>query len=244
MRNISAQSKITGKMATQIAIGSTASGNTINSSTSLLARWNEGLVDRLQASEQNSTNTSDAEPNTLLEEVNKQYTTQLKFLKDSYERFKYLGKPSYTSAQTTLKNLLDYDLAVKTINGNIAGKGFIPIDLTLEMDGLSGILLYQKIETTEEVLPSSYSNKVDFIVQALDHTISNNEWVTTVSTLSVPKKTDLTRNVKGDNEFSLLNPPNPETGQQEPQPTNNGNSAQTNNQSGWMTGDAANALNT
>lgn len=211
LRNISAQSKITGKMATQIAIGSTASGNSINSSTSLLARWNNGLVDRLQASEKSTQNTTEAEPNTLLEEINKQYVTQLKFLKDSYEGFQYLGNPSYTSAQTTLKNLLDYDLAVKTINGNIAGKGFIPIDVSLEMDGMSGILLYQKIKTTEEILPASYVNKVDFIVMALDHTITGNEWTTTINTLSVPKRTDLTRNTKGDNEFSLLNPP--ETGE-------------------------------
>lgn len=243
LRNVSAQSKITSKMATQIAIGSTASGNSINSSTSLLSRWNSGLVDRLQASEPNTKNTTDANANELLDEVNKQYETQLQFLKDSYENFKYLGKPSYTSAQTTLKNLLDYDLAVKTINGNIAGKGFIPLDLSLEMDGLSGILLYQKIKTTNEILPSSYASKVDFIVQALDHTIAGNQWTTTINTLSVPKKTDLTRNVKGDNEFSLLNPLNLETGEpEEPKNTNTGNSAQSNPQSGWMTAEAAAAL--
>ena len=149
VKNVSAQSKITGKMATQIAIGSTASGNSINSSTSLLARWNDGLVDRLQFSEASTKNTTEAEPNELLEEVNKQYETQLEFLKESYENFKYLGSPSYTSAQTTLKNLLDYDLAVKTINGNIAGKGFIPIDLTLEMDGCQ-VYYYTKKYTLQK----------------------------------------------------------------------------------------------
>lgn len=243
LRNVSAQSKITSKMATQIAIGSTASGNSINNSTSLLSRWNSGLVDRIQAAEPNAKNTTDANANELLDEVNKQYKTQLQFLKDSYESFKYLGKPSYTSAQTTLKSLLDYDLAVKTINGNIAGKGFIPLDLSLEMDGLSGILLYQKIKTTDEILPSSYASKVDFIAQSLDHTIAGNQWTTTINTLSVPKKTDLTRNVKGDNEFSLLSPPNPETGESnEPQNTNTGNSAQSNPQTDWMTAEARAAL--
>tara|TARA_B110000211_G_C14093299_1_gene560831 strand:+ start:14503 stop:17043 length:2541 start_codon:yes stop_codon:yes gene_type:complete len=214
LRNISAQSKITSKMATQIAIGSTASGNSINNSTSLLSRWNSGLIDRIQAAEPNIKNTTDADSNELLDEVNKQYKTQLKFLKDSYENFKYLGRPNYTTAQTTLKNLLEYDLAVKTINGNIAGKGFIPLDLSLEMDGLSGILLYQKLQTTNEILPASYSGKVDFIVQALDHSIAGNEWTTTVNTLSVPKKTDLTRKLdnKDNNEFSLLNPINSEIG--------------------------------
>ena len=82
------------------------------------------------------------------------------------------------------------------------------------MDGLSGILLYQKLQTTNEILPASYSGKVDFIVQALDHSIAGNEWTTTVNTLSVPKKTDLTRKLdnKDNNEFSLLNPINSETG--------------------------------
>jgi hypothetical protein len=233
LRNISAQSKITSKMATQIAIGSTASGNSINSSTSLLSRWNAGLVDRIQSTESNVKNTTDADSNELLDEVNTQYETQLKFLKDSYENFKYLGTSSYTSAQTTLKNLLDYDLAVKTINGNIAGKGFIPLDLSLEMDGLSGILLYQKIKTTNEILPASYSGKVDFIVQALDHSIIGNQWTTTINTLSVPKRTDLTSKVlnKDNNEFSLKNPPNPQTGEpDETVNTNTGNSPQT-----WQT---------
>lgn len=240
LRNVSVQSKITSKMATQIAIGSTASGNSINESTSLLSRWNEGLVDRLQAAEPSTQDTTEAEPNQLLEEINKKYESQLTFLKDSYENFKYLGDPSYTSAQTNLKSLLEYDLAVKTINGNISGKGFIPIDLTLEMEGLSGILLYQKIQTTEEILPASYNNKVDFIVQALDHTIDRNEWTTTISTLSTPKKTDLTKNItnKDDNEFSLLNPLNPDTNQPEPKPKKSTPKVEKPAEYAWMTDEA------
>ena len=86
VRNVSAQSKITGKMATQIAIGSTASGNTVTNGTSLLARWNEGLVDRLQLTEQlkqkaNQTTSAAGEgdagsTNELREELNKKYETQ------------------------------------------------------------------------------------------------------------------------------------------------------------------------
>ena len=99
-------------------------------------------------------------------------------------------------------------MAIKTLNGSIAGKGFIPIDLTVELDGISGILLYQKLLTTNEILPSSYDNKVDFIVMSMDHTIANNEWVTTLSTLSVPKKANTGANIKNkdSNEFSLPKP--------------------------------------
>ena len=43
---------------------------------------------------------------------------------------------------------------------------------------------------------------------AMDHTISNNEWVTTLSTLSTPKKTNTSSQIKGkdDNEFSIPKP--------------------------------------
>ena len=220
VRNVSAQSKITGKMATQIAIGSTASGKTVSNSTSLLARWNEGLVDRLQLAEalQNPTNQASSaagegdsgSANELREELNKKYKAQKDFLIKQYQEFQNLGNPTYTQANTNLKSLLEYDMAIKTLNGNIAGKGFIPIDLTVELEGISGVLLYNKLITTDEILPASYDNKIDFIVMAMDHSISNNEWVTTLSTLSVPKKSDTAKNISAkaqdDSEFSIPNP--------------------------------------
>jgi len=236
VRNVSAQSKITGKMATQIAIGSTASGNTVSNSTSLLARWNEGLVDRLQLAEQTKIELqrmliSGAEGDTssineIEEELNKKYETQKEFLIKQYQEFQNLGEATYTQANANLKTLLEYDMAVKTLNGNIAGKGFIPIDLTVELEGISGILLYNKLITTDEILPSSYNNKIDFIITAMDHSISNNEWVTTLSTLSVPKKTDTANriNTKDNNEFSIPNPVSSQTNQ----PTNKSTNRVTN----------------
>lgn len=207
-------------MATQIAIGATASGNPINQSTSLLSRWNEGLVDRIKAQDNAEAifkqleielqSGESPEPvstvaDEIREELNKKYDQQIQFLTSQYSNFENQGNPTYAQAQSNLKSLLEYDLAIKTLGGNIAGKGFIPIDLSIEMEGISGILLYNKILTTNEILPSSYENKVDFIVTAMDHTISNNEWVTTLNTLSVPKKTNKAKNVsaKDNNEFTI-----------------------------------------
>jgi hypothetical protein len=98
-------------------------------------------------------------------------------------------------------------LAVKTLNGELAGKGFIPINLTLELDGISGMLLFQRITPTEEILPYSYTNKINLLIEAMDHTIQNNEWTTSIKTIATPKKADLSKNVGGNNEFSLLKSP-------------------------------------
>jgi len=187
VRNLSTQSKITDKLVTQIAIGSTSTG--VNSSTSLLARWNEGLEDRIKT---NPNNSNQDQNNEILERIKNTYDNILIFLKDVYEN--YNNPTSVTTAQTNLQLLLDYDLGIKTLNGNIAGKGFIPIDLSLELEGISGMLLFQKLKVDNLILPDSYVNKIDFIIQAMDHTIQNNEWTTTLSTLSVPKRENLRNN--------------------------------------------------
>ncbi len=205
VRNISTQSQITSKLATQIAIGATASGTDINPSTAILSRWNEGYVDRLQLEERKRLPENPQDPsevNSLREEMNKTNKLQFEFIRESYENFKFLGSKSYNTATTNLRSLINYDLGVKTINGNIAGKGVIPIDLTLEIDGMSGIILYQKLNVTDEILPSSYIDKIDFIVKNLDHTIDTT-WTTTIGTLSTPKKEDTTLN-KDAADFSIV----------------------------------------
>ena len=174
----------------------------------LKKKLNELLKQKSNQTTSAASEGDDGSTNELKEELNKKYETQKQFLIDQYQNFKNLGNPTYTQANSNLKSLLEYDLAVKTLNGNIAGKGFIPLDLTVELEGISGILLYNKLTTTDEILPKSYDNKIDFIVTAMDHTISNNEWLTTLSTLSVPKKANTAVNIKSkdDNEFSLPNP--------------------------------------
>jgi hypothetical protein len=204
VRNVSVQSEITNKLVTQISIGSTASNNSANPNASLLARWNEGLLDRVQNNTNNlESNVSGSE---FKKDLDRKYNEHIeKFIIPLYKDFKYPGKDVITSASNTLILLLEYDLGIKTINGNIPGKGFIPVNLTLGLDGISGILPYQRLIVTSEILPKNYANKIDFIVQGIDNTIQNNTWTTTLNTLSVAKKSDKTKNVqfKDNGEFSI-----------------------------------------
>ena len=204
VRNVSVQSEITNKLVTQISIGSTASNNSANPNASLLARWNEGLLDRVQNNTNNlESNVSGSEFKKDLDKKFDEHKT--KFIIPLYKDFKYPGRDVITSASNTLILLLEYDLGIKTINGNIPGKGFIPVNLTLGLDGISGILPYQRLMVTSEILPKNYANKIDFIVQGIDNTIQNNTWTTTLNTLSVAKKSDKTKNVqfKDNGEFSI-----------------------------------------
>ena len=64
---------------------------------------------------------------------------------------------------------------------------FLPFNLSLEMDGLSGMRLYQKFLMTDDILPASYENDgVDLQLTGINHSITKEAWITKLETLSVP----------------------------------------------------------
>lgn len=207
VRNVSMQSKITNKLATQVAIGSTANNTSINESTSLLGRWNQGLTDRVQSKSDNLLVQVDENAGSnALEKLQTQYNEYYKFITDTYTQFKLPTPDTSGKAKQALPSILKYDLSVKTQNGNIPSKGFIPVDLTVEVDGISGVLQYQKFTVTPNILPPSYQEGIDFIIQGIDHTIAKNEWVTSYTTLSVARAR--VPEISNNNlSFSLLQPP-------------------------------------
>lgn len=65
--------------------------------------------------------------------------------------------------------------------------GFIPITLGITLQGISGVKIYNKLNVRQGFLPNNYPKSVYFIITKVDHQISNNEWTTSLDTLSVPK---------------------------------------------------------
>ena len=64
--------------------------------------------------------------------------------------------------------------------------GFIPIDMSLKCDGISGIKIYNGLNVNQEYLPPAYPTALNFIIKSLDHDISDNSWSTGLGTMSVP----------------------------------------------------------
>jgi hypothetical protein len=70
---------------------------------------------------------------------------------------------------------------------DIPGIGFLPIDLELTMDGLSGIKIYETYTADTRLLPEDYKNKIQFITTGVSHKIQNNDWTTTISSVTSPR---------------------------------------------------------
>ena len=77
-------------------------------------------------------------------------------------------------------NLIDFQK--NNINSSLSG--FIPVELGITMEGISGVKIYNKIQINQKFLPSSYPEALKFIIKGVDHKISNNVWETDITTIS------------------------------------------------------------
>tara|TARA_Y100000361_G_scaffold37332_1_gene31964 strand:+ start:5241 stop:8864 length:3624 start_codon:yes stop_codon:yes gene_type:complete len=89
--------------------------------------------------------------------------------------------------------------AYKSVVNNIAFQnqanpsnqtGFIPLDLSVTCDGIGGFKIYNSLNINNDVeslLPYQYRNINNFLIQKVNHTISDNDWETELQTLSIPK---------------------------------------------------------
>jgi GH24 family phage-related lysozyme (muramidase) len=126
-------------------------------------------------------------------------TTTIKYLEVDINQRRYLefddtfisqGKSAYKTYINTLNNN-----RYKTDNIPSSEVGFIPLSFELILDGISGIKIYNKLNINNEFLPSNYPESLSFIITKVNHNISNNNWDTSLSTISIPKTEPLNTNL-------------------------------------------------
>ena len=64
--------------------------------------------------------------------------------------------------------------------------GFIPVTLGLEVDGISGVKIYNGMKLRQGFLPAQYNEALKFIIKKVNHTISDNDWSTNLDALAFP----------------------------------------------------------
>jgi hypothetical protein len=84
-------------------------------------------------------------------------------------------------------------------NSIATGTGFIPFNLSITMEGLSGMKINQKFTVDSSYLPSNYPTSVEFLIKNIQHEISNNKWYTKLESYCISKgnfteKTDISLN--------------------------------------------------
>jgi hypothetical protein len=79
-----------------------------------------------------------------------------------------------------------------TLNRNNIGNssstsGFLPFNLSLTINGLSGMKMYQKFIIDTRYLPANYPSNVEFLIKNVKHQISDQQWTTQLESFAITK---------------------------------------------------------
>jgi len=97
------------------------------------------------------------------------------------------------------ENIDTFSNSFKDVNkkwNNLKGKGknnpefksgFIPFNLSLTMDGLGGMKIYQKFNVDTDFMPSNYPSSIEFLIKNIQHTVKDNKWITKIESFCVSK---------------------------------------------------------
>ena len=195
VKNIGLTTQIDKNYATMITIGATANGEIPGENSTAFSKWNVGVKDRFK------NNVIDAAAET--GSLESQNTTVVEDYKTMTSIGNYLGLLGYNADLTINEDYIStqisthasyfaYEQAVKTqdeIKNNLSGlgpgsMGFIPFNLKLTLDGISGIKIYNKIKVDTRFLPSNYPSTLKFLVTGIDHSLKDNMWETQLSTVA------------------------------------------------------------
>ena len=207
IKNINLTAEISSDFSTMISIGAQSNGNQFSANATAFSNYNLGLEDRLIEEKSSYTPplpSSGSIKNDKNIESNWTKMSRIRFIESGegiqegikeslfdlvYKDRNFLSEniTSLKTLNTTHADLVLGKLAQPSENQQIESPFFLPFNFSLEMEGLSGMVLYQKFEISEEILPPSYEKGgVEIQIKGINHSINNTEWTTKLDTLSTP----------------------------------------------------------
>jgi hypothetical protein len=210
-------------MSSMIAISAQSGGQTANSQdTSPIGTYNTNYDDAFMTVKLNSLSTGSAITTNTAKQQAEEEKERINTLEEAVKRFNQhviqVYKNGYVS-KIEIPPAVNYYLnrfrTLKALDPATTAAPFIPANLSLTMDGISGILMGNAFTIPEQRLPASLRGtdgytKVGFTVVGLSHTLEGNQWLTKVRGQMIKLRDSViatkTADVAGVNE-SLLPPP-------------------------------------
>ena len=197
--NIGLSTQIDKNYATAITIGATANGGVPGIEATAFSKWNVGITDRFKSNiVDGATEESSTQPSSFIESneygaMKENYgkflnqnansligLTEEGIIEEGYIKYnKNTASNWYNTIQIASTNEKD-----SSVESSI---GFLPFNLKIDMDGLSGIKLYNRVKVNTSFLPSNYPDTLEFIITQVNHKLSSNGWTTSLETIATSK---------------------------------------------------------
>ena len=229
VRNVGLTTAITKEYSTMITVGATAGGYVPGVEATAFSRWNVGIKDRFKNNLIDGDSRSEdplsdfGKENKGIREKYKEYLIQpieeiigINYKSEDNSTSYPINIDKINFNSSTVENFNKYIQASSSISSyskntdpNIvtnvdSSVGFLPFNLSLTMDGIGGFKLYQKLDVNTSFLPSNYPKSLEFIITAVNHTLNNNSWETTLNSIGIPKGNEKGSTIKIGNILSSL----------------------------------------
>jgi hypothetical protein len=216
-RNVSLKTEFSNAFATMVTVGAQANGNVAGENSTAFSKWNGGLTDRIIPRKLTAATTGPS--------VETIYYNQVAALQDFNASVdeRVVTDAQIEAIKGTLSDILKYELGGYTnsgVEGLENGLGFIPLNMSITMEGLSGPKIYEVYTIDETLLPKNYKDKIQFITKGVSHKIDTSGWFTILESIGGPRNKDL-----------VVSPP-PPVKKLGTVPNNNGNNGNNNNGGG------------
>ena len=200
------------EMATMISVGAQSNGNQPGENATSFSKINLGHIDRIAPIKQTIPN--DENTKTPLDKFIENLRKTVPLLANLYtwgnNKKAKINEEDVKTLTSLNKDYAAYMIGSFSNLGIIPPPTFIPFDLSLKMEGLSGMKIFEKFIIEESILPSIYrtnngSRIIEFLIKGIEHEISNNNWTTTLNTLASPSEFNTnSKNIYNSNGFDLV----------------------------------------
>ena len=202
IKNFNLKTELPSSLSTIITVGAQKNGIVVGENATALSRLNSTTLDRYQYKITNTGEIKDT--NGLLSDKDVDDFKKGFFMKEMWGRYKnFLIKLSESKVTgfdvSTFSGQLKDLLTVSTsITDQISPPktcalftGFLPFNLSLDIDGLSGMKINQTILVDTDYLPKNYPKYVNFIIKNISHEILNNKWTTKLESFAISSTSEL-----------------------------------------------------
>jgi hypothetical protein len=197
VRNYKLESEIFQEQSTMVAIGAQVQGGALGTDSNTMAGFNKNITDRIipikkdtnTQEKENEAKTRETEYGYLLESLKTIY----EFFADTTQEWIFWSKSSYDANSSA-----QYAGALRDVISKITSfsknpnkyNAIIPTKLSLEMDGIGGLVIGHIFRIPDDVLPKGYKggafgSKLGYIITGIGHKISNNDWTTNIDAQTI-----------------------------------------------------------
>lgn len=176
-------SKISNELAAQIVVASQAQPEGVNEDDFAFSHLAQGLEDRIQPVKITQDTTEEGTSSITEDPTGESPLTHLvDFLRQTYCVMHY-SSTDVSSAGDTARKFFNQRLS---IDPSKRGQTLIPLDFSLTMDGLTGLIPHQAFIIDKNRLPSTYriggngDPRIAFILHSILHNFDGNKWTTTI----------------------------------------------------------------